>query len=70
MSFAQGYGYLPGWPAADSIEWIGNWANMLGAGAASLVLTLFPTGGSLGRGRRALVWAGAVSAGLGLPGQR
>jgi signal transduction histidine kinase len=64
VEFAEGYGYHPGWPAADSIEWVGNWADMLGIGATALVLTLFPTGRGLGRGRRALVWVGAVSTGL------
>ncbi|WP_210157034.1 ATP-binding protein [Microbispora oryzae] len=64
VEFAEGYGYHPGWPAVDSIEWVGNWANMLGIGATALVLTLFPTGRGLSPGRRVLVWAGAVSTGL------
>ncbi|MGW4210386.1 sensor histidine kinase [Lentzea sp. NPDC004789] len=64
VEFAGGYGHHPEWPAADTMEWVGNWANMLGIGATGLVLTLFPTGRGLGRGRRALVWAGVVSIGL------
>ncbi len=56
VEFAEGYGYHLGWPAVDSIEWVGNWANMLGIGATALVLTLFPTGrGSAAVGGR---WCG------------
>ncbi|WP_433050484.1 histidine kinase [Dactylosporangium sp. CS-033363] len=64
VEFAEGYGKHPGWPAADVIEWLGNWTNMLGIGCTAIVLTLFPTGHGIGRGRRALVWAGVVSAAL------
>src|SRR3954469_20881284 len=38
VEFAEGYGYHPGWPAVDSIEWVGHWANELGIGAIALVL--------------------------------
>jgi len=64
VELAEGYGYHPGWAAASMVEWLGNWTNMLGIGATAIVLTLFPTGRGLSRGRRALVWAGALSTGL------
>jgi signal transduction histidine kinase len=64
VEFFEGYGNHPALPAAGWVEWVGNWSNMLGIGATGIVLTLFPTGRGLGRGRRALVWTGAVSTGL------
>ncbi|WP_433209743.1 histidine kinase [Dactylosporangium sp. CS-047395] len=64
VELAEGYGEHSGWPAADVIEWLGNWTNMLGIGCTAIVLTLFPTGHGIGRGRRALVWAGVVSTAL------
>lgn len=64
VEFAEGYGEHPQWPVSGTVEWIGNWANMLGIGATAIALTLFPTGRGIGRGRRALVWAGVVSTGL------
>jgi signal transduction histidine kinase len=64
VEFAEGYGGHPGLPAAVTVEWFGNWANMLGIGSTALVLTLFPTGRGLGRVRRALVWTGAMSTGV------
>lgn len=64
VEFAEGYGNHASLPASGTVEWLGNWTNMLGIGAIAIVLTLFPTGRGLSRGRRALVWAGAVSTAL------
>ncbi|CRK58205.1 putative two-component system sensor kinase [Alloactinosynnema sp. L-07] len=64
VEFTEGYGNHSGWPWAVPIEWFTNWANMLGIGATSVLLTLFPSGRALSQGRRALVWTGAVATAL------
>jgi hypothetical protein len=61
VELTEGYAYHPAWPWVAPIAWFTNWGPMLGIGATAIVLTLFPSGRGLGRGRRILLWSGVVA---------